>query len=259
MSALDNAREGCLFFLRARLDDVARGVFGDGAFFTITRAYRRLALAALLADADVDQLRGLLARSGQAHVHVLTVIQRGRAIDPKYHCTSKADPFFDALTAGDLDTARSIATLSPTTHVPDVEYEDDFLRGYTLHRILLDPDDRAGIEPLLDRWNDVLEGGQDVFYDVTRALFDRDPDAFEAAFDRLIERRGEVVSAWRRMASHNPEIDATEGAVFVEALGILRLAEMLGLPTRPDYRFAPDIARIPLGLPLPPPGAWQTP
>lgn len=256
---LDVARENCGCALAWALDDLDSGARGGAAFFDITRAYRRLAACALLAEADTDQFRVLLAQSGHAHAHFLTRVQQGGAFEARYYATSTADPFSDALAAGDLDTARAIASLSPAAHFPDLEYEDDFLRNHTLHRLLLDPEDRAGIEALLARWGEVLEGGSSVFYDVTRALAERDPRGFEGAFDGLIERRAEVVRAWRGMTTHDPEIDATEGAIFVEALAILRLAELRGLPTRPDYRFAPDIARIPLGLPLPPAGAWQVP
>jgi hypothetical protein len=259
LSALGASRANHAYALREALAEVARGTATGGTYLSISRAHRRLAVGTLLADASLDAFRASLTKSGQAYAHMLNLVRSGASFDPYDLRVSVADAFFDALAAGDLDTARVIARLSPNTHLPEDEYEDDFLRNRVFQCILLDPDDASTIEGMLFRWADVIEDEPSVWLDVAAALYDRLPDPFEDTFDALLERRAQVLSTWRNRLDYRPEIDATEGAIFVEALGILRLAELLGLPTRPDYRFAPDIARIPLGLPLPPPGAWQTP
>lgn len=78
--------------------------------------------------------------------------------------------------------------------------------------------------------------------------------------------RGQDLSAHPRWlaASHSlPFSDAlaagdlaTEGAIFVPGLALLRLAELRGLEIRREYELLPGLARVAAGVVLPGPGEW---
>jgi hypothetical protein len=257
--ALESARDNSLFLIEQALEKgVDRPEHAGSAFFTITRAYRRLAIVSLLLDLDVEAFRDHLCRSAHAYVEFRRRLAAGLVVAPRYACASNAVAFADALAAGALDQAREIARSFDDRHSEEVEYEDDFLRERMQHRLLLAAPE-AELEAGLRRWRQVVGDARAVFLDVTRAIASRSAEAFDSAFDALLARRDEVLEDWRRMPNYREDAGSTEGRVFVEALGLLRLAELRGIPTRPDYKHVPAPARIPLGAPLPPPDSWRTP
>ena len=227
------------------------------SFFTISFSYRILALCAMLQEADVEAFKNFLCKSGYARLYFLRLTSDGRVFPPKFLCASKNLPFTDALAAGDLNTASSIAILSPQTHFDGVEYEDDFLFFHFLHRIICDPENHRQHEQILSRWNDVLEDASSSYLNICRALLLGDENYFESAFDSFIERRTEALSEWKETLTFDPELEATEGKIFIEGLAVLRIAEIKGIPTRPEYRFVPRLTRIQVGTPIPSFDSWR--
>lgn len=254
-SAVAIARENAQFELEQSLRALGRNPDSDVHLLSeISTRYHLLALAVLLEDANQRAFAGLLALAGQTDVRL-------RSLDLSAHsrerAASRSVPFSDALAAGDLGTARAIAQLAPV-HVQDgVEYEDDFLRFHFHHRLLVMPDDEVALRVVLDRWATVVGRAGSTHLDAARALLDRDADDLDEALDRLITERRGTFAAWRKRPDYREEIDATDGVIFVHGLALLRLAEMRGIKTRPDYEYMPDLARVPRGTPLPPTGAWM--
>ncbi|HEY8924018.1 MAG TPA: hypothetical protein VIU64_06530, partial [Polyangia bacterium] len=54
----------------------------------------------------------------------------------------------------------------------------------------------------------------------------------------------------------NDELRATEGALFMNGLAILRLAELAGLPRLGDYPTVPALARVAKDQLAPPAADW---
>lgn len=258
-SYLEYARINHQDALEKALREVAAGQPDPDAYFAIGFAWRVLALCALLRDADTHAFAACLAKSGQVRLHLLQRVQQGMACPPLLLCTSKDIFFAASLAAGDLDTARAIAQLAPQRHFANLEYEDDFLFYHFLHRALLAPDDTVRLEALLQRWEDVLEGGESAYRDVCRELLSGQPERFESGFTAFLQERQEALREYAESFTCNRELLATEGKIFIEGLAVLRLADLRGLPTQPQYPLIPRMARLPPGTPLPPPASWRKP
>jgi hypothetical protein len=216
------------------------------AYFSAAWSWRILGLCRLLAEADVQAFSDHLARAAQARLEFLGKVRGGLASDPEYVCASKNLPFTGALAAGGLTTAREIAVVSPTSHFPAVEYEDDFLYFHLLHRLSIAADDTVGHKAILARWLEVREGDESGALVACRGLVTRTPADFTAGFASFIAKRQQGLAEYRESPSFNEKLFAAEGQIYVEALALLRLAELRGLPTEPEYPLAPEIARVPV-------------
>jgi len=220
----------------------------------IAERYHLLAIAVLLEDADPDAFARLLALAAQSGSFLRSL---DLAAPPRRLAASRSEAFCDALAAGDLVLARTLAGQAPRAWLQGWEYEDDFLRFHFLHRLALD-DDEATLASLLARWERVLEGAPSCHLEVSRALLRRDAAALDAALLATAQERADRLAAWRKMATYDAEVDATEGAVFVAGLAVIRLAEQRGLALPEEYPFMPRIARVPSGLALPAPDSWRS-
>jgi len=227
------------------------------AFFSASWSWRILGLCKLLAEADVQAFADYLARAAQARLEFLGKVREGLPCNPEYVCASKNLSFTGALAAGDLKTAREIALLSPTSHFPAVEYEDDFLYFHLLHRLSIAPNDTAGHAAILARWLEVREGDESGALVACRGIVARTPQDFTAGFASFIAKRQEGLAQYRESPSFNEKLFAAEGQIYVEALALLRLAELRGLPTEPEYPLVPAIARVPVMENPPARNAWR--
>lgn len=256
-SPLTVARWNCVDTLQSALDAVNGPVQADdpAVLAEIAEAYRILGIAVLLEEGDPAAFGALLALSAQCDCVL-------RALDlsnhPEQLAGSRAEPFCDALVAGDLESARTIARLAPRQHQEGWEYEDDFLRYHFLERLFLGQDDDKALGALLDRWEALLEGKNDALLPVCRALLVRDKEGLEEALQAAVRQLKGKQEIWRTMSSYRAEVDATEGAVYVEGLAVLRLAELRQIEVGEHYELMPALARLPLGGPLPPPHAWRS-
>jgi hypothetical protein len=254
---LEFARDNSAYLLRQVQEEIAAGQAEADAFFIAGVMHRQLGLCALLEDADVPAAARGLALAGQARLDLLQRIRKGMAVPAKIRCTSK-DVFFPAsLAAGDLDTAKQIASLSEPARLEEVEYEEDFAFARFLHLRLIAPADQPALEALLAKWEAALEGDPSGYLEACKALLPgADPADFQPAFLALIEHRQGELAAYAKGPGANQEMLVTEGKVFVEGLAVLRLAELSRIPTQPRYPLIPPLSRIPLGGALPQPGDW---
>lgn len=252
-------RENQRFQVRHALEEI-RGGQGpqEVAFFSLMFGYRLLAICAMLEDADVDGFAALLAKSGFARLEFLNRAAPGQRIPEKFVCGSKNLGFSSALAAGDLGTAVAIARLSPRGHFEGVEYEDDFLFFHFLHSMVSDPKDEDTLRRILARWEEVLDGGPSSSRAVCEALLGGDGKDFDAAFEGFVGGRKKDLEIWKESLTYDAGLDATEGKIFVEGLAVLRLAEIKGVPTQREYDLVPDLARVPVGTPLPPADSWRS-
>jgi hypothetical protein len=229
------------------------------AYFSAAWSWRILGICRLLADADVDAFVDHLARAAQARLAFLQKIEAGLPSDPPFLCASKNLAYTGSIAAGDLKTAREIARLSATTHFAAVEYEDDFLYFHLLHRLTVAPDDTPGHTAILARWLEVREGKESGALVACRGIVTRNPEEFTVGFASFIAKRQQGLAEYREIPSFNENLFAAEGRVYVEALAVLRFAELAGLPTEREYPLVPAIARVPIMETPLPPDAWRVP
>ena len=123
------------------------------------------------------------------------------------------------------------------------EYEDDFLYVLLVTKILTFAEQNDEARALVERYEEVLEGARDVRLDLCRALLDRDGPAFD---ERLQAFLAAYEASYREGMEQEYIIEeqwATEGQLCVEGLALLRLSDLLGLPTRRSYPYIPSNVR----------------
>ncbi|QRK04197.1 immunity 49 family protein [Archangium violaceum] len=228
------------------------------AYGAASLMYHRLALCELLSEARADRFQVHLCKSALVRLHLVRLVSSGRSFHPSTTCAGANFSFVDAVVAGQLGLAADIARLTTDKHEPTAEYEDDFL----LHRFLqrnflhLHAAESYDFTALFDRWERVLEGERTPYFDVCQALFRRDAAGFGDALLTVIEERAR---SFQQKDEHSEEARRTDGAVFMNGLALLRMAEMSGLPAQREYPNIPSLARLPPGTMQLSPNAWMNP
>ncbi|NTX07401.1 hypothetical protein [Myxococcus sp. CA040A] len=261
-TALETLRDSSLFGLEEAIRGIQRrdAMEQSGqAYVVAAMCHRRLAFCALLADAQPRSFFRHLCHSAHARHQLLRLVDDGHGADPRFLCATREFPFIDALAAGQLDLAVALAQLAARQHEPTLEYEDDFLLHHFLHQycLKLRGVGTADLSAILKRWEVVLEGSSDTYLELCRTLLAHQVTAFDEALQATIDARLSQFSKLTRDSGPNDELRKTEGALFMNGLALLRLAEMQGLETRREYITIPSLARLPLGLAPPPTSAWM--
>ena len=231
------------------------------AYFEAAYMYRRLAICELLAEARADRFHAFLRKSGHARLHFLRLVAAGHPTQPLYVCGSENRSLFDAIASGDTHLAAGIARLSTDKPNLAYEYEDDFLLYEFVRRQVLSldtptPGQWPGFASLLARWEAVLEGEEEPYLDVCRALLARDAEAFEQALLELIAARARRFEDLTDESGPQADIRWTEGPLFINGLALVRLAEHAGIRTAREHPTIPGLARSPVTLP-PEVEAWS--
>jgi hypothetical protein len=256
---LEDVQIASSHLIRRALEVVEAGDLAEGDLLPeIELRYRLIGIAKLLREADQTAFRDALHRSACTALHHFTLFRQG--LEMKHvNLTVQDNPgFADAVICGDLGLAAELAALLPESHRAGFEYEEDFLRYHFLHRMLLGDSDDA-LSEILSRWTTVVEGRASSPLDLSRALLHRDAEAFDETLGILIEEHAGFFEAFRTSNDYVPEIEATLGKIWMNGLVALRFAELRGMPTRPEYRFMPALARLPVDGPFPARDAWRTP
>jgi Immunity protein 49 len=223
----------------------------------ICRYFRAIGTCQLLIRADTDAFfHGLLRSALTWSWYLERSLLEGTFGDPARKASFVA-PFADALAASRPRLAARLAELAPTEWRPDYEYEDDYLFARFLFAAARgDESSKGELAELLQRWERVLEGGEDLRLQVCEALTTRDSPGFDAAFLALVHEREA-----RFAARADPETDGVAAydydfvpnwRIWVEGLALLRLAEERGLELRAEYPTCPSIARSREYAELPP-------
>lgn len=222
----------------------------------ISSGFRTLAGCALLLDADTDSYYHGLANCGAARVYFLNRSQREQPdLRNAYRATGNSGPLFSTLAARHFDLARKIVALSSKTFWEGEEYAEDFCFAHFFHLLIVDP--RAGQTEVKTALTDLGAAiGEDApaRFQVCRSLWDRDQQAFNEAFEALLDERNKELA---EMGDPYTPYDAAAHRVartfFIDGLAILNVADLLGLSTEREFRFCPAAARLPMIAPFPPP------
>lgn len=208
-------------------------------------AERALALLCLMVEGHTDAFYTELVISAYGRKHYLARCLQQNYQD-FYAACGRWDAFFDALAARQTDIAIDIADLSPPDWIPDGEYEDDFCYARFLHRLISGNASTAELQALLDRFEQALEGASSARLALCKALWSRNQNDFDQAFADLLSER-EAENQEERTGRAQEDVCAALGTyIFVEGLGILWIAESLGLKTKPEYPLCPALARVPM-------------
>ena len=217
----------------------------------VSDKFRVLAIITLVTQGESDFFYHNLVRSGRSRETYLARLKQ-EGIEGDHHgCSGRYEPLLDAVASGDLPLARHIADLSPAQFQEGHEYDDDYCYAQCLHRLIREEPPRSEFQSLFNRWAAYLEGKDTARLNVCQALLAQDQNGFDEAFEALLdEQQAQIAADQERGQFEDPNIVAKR-RVFVEGLALLRLADMRGLRTQPEYRYCPSLARIPMRNPFP--------
>jgi len=212
----------------------------------VSTKFRALAILTLLVKGEPDFFFHNLIRSGKSREAYLRRLREAGLTREHHQASGRYEPLLDVIASGDWELARSIVSLSPSEFFSDHEWEDDYCYAQILHRFVAGAPLEQEMEMLFARLRRYLEREPSPRLDISRALVRKDQDAFDEAFDQLIEERGKQIEEDKENGQlEEPEIMA-QRQIFVEGLAILRLAELQGLSTQDEYRYCPSLARVPM-------------
>lgn len=214
--------------------------------------FRALAIIALVTAGSVDGFCHNLIRSGRVRLRYLRRVREEGALEEHHYASGRYAQLLDAVAAGDVTLAREIAHLSPREWRGRHEYLDDYCFAQVVQRLILDDADEEGVRDLLARHEAYLEGAADARLAIGRALVERDPEAFAAAFEEwLLEREGQIAADVERGRLETPTVVA-ERRIFVDGLALLRIAGWRGVHHGPrEYKYCPSLALAPMRTPFP--------
>lgn len=203
---------------------------------------RALAIMMLLVEGDVDRFHHNLTRSGLVRARFLEHCTRDGAL--VYHQASgRFDGIVDSIASGHFEMARRIAAASPTTWLPDQEYEEDYCYAQLLH-LLVQPNLVLGeADQLLARFAEATEDVMEPRLELCEALIRGAQAQFDQAFTLLLDARETQIEKNKARGQLVEPAIAAERSVFIEGLAILQLATARGMVTRSEYPFCPSMAR----------------
>ena len=213
---------------------------------------RALAVTALLVDANANVFYHHLIRSARVRIHFLEGCMVQNALQHFRRACSRNEALFDSLTARDFDRASRIAELSPREWLSNAEYEDDYMYTQTIQLLLQGGSSSAENMPvLLAQFERALDGTASARLDVCQAFAARSQGDFDEAFEELLTEHDHDLEAQRTRSVMQEAVSVSNQRVWIEGLGLLRLADKLGLRTASEYRYCPALARSPMTKPFP--------
>jgi hypothetical protein len=214
----------------------------------LSALFQGYAICMLLTEGDDQQFREHLRRSASAHRYYRRKSVEQGNIEDRHLAISRSEAFLDALVAGELELARDLARLSPTTWRKGWEYEDDWCYFQLLY-LLLEEGEDFGLPratPLLERFEQILEGDSSPRLDYCRAVAERDQDSARQALQDLLDEKAARDDARRPNVVGSQFLFWPQSFVCIEGLAWFRLAELAGFSLPGTYPYCPPEARLPL-------------
>ena len=241
-------RENARFFI-AEIESSLPSLSPDDAaagLEKLSEYHRIAAIAGFLTTLDRAVFREDLKQSAQSRLRQLQLLPAEAA--GYFQRASRIEPFCDALAAREDELAERIAALSPAQVLEGEEFEENHCYARVLLALLaLEPSPRADEAQNLDRALSALETALDGNLPrrlaACQALAQRDADAFHTALLDLIEERDLHIQKRKRTLVPDMEREATEAAIYIEGMALLRLAARIGINSDESYRFIPDLVR----------------
>ncbi len=191
---------------------------------------------------DVAEFREFLAESAGERVKSLELLEANQSLG-FFRAAGRFECFFDAIVAGDLNAAKTIAHLSATTLVAG-EAEEDHYYGRVLYKLFDDSSTTSELPELLREFSQAEEGVESVRLDVVKALIANDSIRFHVAFEALsADFEDSVVNGYTPPPELVEPVPLEQSLIFIEGLAILALATRRGLETKAEYPHCPTAAR----------------
>ncbi|HXU83822.1 MAG TPA: Imm49 family immunity protein, partial [Polyangia bacterium] len=200
---------------------------------------RSLAIVTLLVKASTDFFLHNLIRSARAREIYLQRVQAEGLPDDHHRVLGRYEPLLDGIAAADWTRVEHIRALSPPDYRPGHEYEDDHWYARILHELAAPAPDEAGLPAMLESFEKALQGLTPARLEVCRALAARDQQAFDAAFEGLLDQQAAQIEEDKKRGKLEDPVVIAQRQVSIEGLAILRLAERRGLTTATEYRYCP--------------------
>lgn len=243
--------------LETLLTMAAAGKLGSDRVLSMCMAFRRRGIARYLLTARPADLLADLARSGAALAAHL------RAPSRPMLATWQCQPWFDAAAAGDWTSAGLIRELASQSFVDELEYEEDFLYLRCLQTLAGNAFDGTQVASWIERQQALANDEAIATVRVCRALLNRDAGNLALSLEELVAQREQYYAQGIAADALIEEDCATEGAVFVEGLAILRVARLRQiLPIGPLQFIPSSVLTDKTGTDCPglnPPSAFRTP
>jgi hypothetical protein len=217
---------------------------------TFCENYRIQGIGRFLLYGDADALQLSLYKSGRAYLSFLDRLREAQLV------TSRAGPFFDALAALDLDGAQGVAIRSRRTWHPGMEYKEDFLYVHFLMSHFFLGAEKPQLLPLLEEYEQVLQGSDDARLEICRAFLEGNAEGFAAGLECHLAAEKQRHDRLLKREAISEEWWATIGQVSIEGLALLTLATHAGLRVSREYQCVPSLARA-RGTPRHPADAWR--
>lgn len=215
--------------------------------------YRRIGVCKLFLSGLPDEFFANLFKSSRAYLFYL---ERSREEEK---VASKSAPFFDAIACNDFEGARLIVSKSRPDWNQEKEYEEDFLYFHFLMKFFFSDKtpDSDSLYSILERYEKVLEGNDDVRFNLCESFLKKDAAAFNTGLESLVVQEEENYQQLLETENIDPQEAVTLKRISIEGLALVRLAEELRMKTQRNYLLIPSLARKLDRAKLPPPDAWM--
>ncbi|OJT17324.1 hypothetical protein BO221_45195 [Archangium sp. Cb G35] len=235
---------------RSLLPALQRGRASMGQVLAFCHNFRIAGIGKLFLTDDPEPLRWHLHQSGAAFAHFLG----GPGQEPPPG--SKLHPFLDAIAAKDFSSAEKVARHARRTWAHGFEYEEDFLFVEFLMQHFFLGGTPEACQNLLLRYEEALQGAEDMRLPVCRALLNSDPPAFDEALCLYLDERSLRFELVASRQTQPPALLLTERHFSVAGLALLQLAERKHLESAPDHLHVPSTARAMTGAQPFRPDSW---
>lgn len=248
MPTIDITIGNLLFDVEQQVDEIARsldsGTLRSDSMIKLCANYRKISIAVLLSEANTDAFYGSLYLSARTYVFLLKHVREYPDVDPYYLCKSRAEPFWDAVVADDMVTAREIATLATSGWKQGLEDEDDYCYFDFIMALVENPANVSLLEQKVQKFKTVMEGDTSVRFDICSALMQLNSDDFKHSLCELIDERDTNLKEEIEYESLSPEDAQTEAVVFIEGIALVKIAKLLNMAVGNQYKFIPSLAFV---------------
>ncbi len=215
--------------------------------FDLSKNFRALGVLLLLGEGSTDLFLHNLIRSGRSRRTFLVRRSEKGMADEYFVASGFYDPLLDAIVSGDLALARELGSLG-SQECGLHELPDDHYYARLLHCLVSDPVPQDLVSEYLQAFEEYQEGASSFRLKLIQALVVGDQADFDDAFEELIEDFEEDVELEDAVLLEESPLRATH-QVCIEALALLKLADLHGLTTEPEYSYCPSLARVPMKIP----------
>ena len=215
---------------------------------TLSRHYQALAICHFIENLDLAEFGINLRRSACAWRFFLERSgEEGNFHDP-FLALSRTEAFFDALVGGSRPLAMDIAAASGADWNPEWESEAEFHYFRFLHLLLAEPRGaEADLGDELRRISIACGGRQSPRLAISRALMDKDAEAFRAGLEAMLEKKREMDRAYIWELPPGDPLAGPRSLLSLEGLALMRLALLRGFGEEafPRHPLCPRLALLP--------------